>query len=59
MGQAGYVARMGDRRDAHTNLVGGPGGKRPLGASGHRWEDNIKMDIKEVRWGSMGWINLA
>jgi hypothetical protein len=53
------VARMGDRRDARTILVGRPEGKRPLGASRRRWEDNIKMNVQEVRWGSMGSINLA
>ena len=42
------MVRMGDRRDAHTNLVGGPEEKRPLGASRRRWEDNIKKDVKEV-----------
>jgi len=39
--------------------VGKPGGKRPLGRSRRRWEDNIKMDFQEVGWGSMDWIDLA
>jgi hypothetical protein len=30
--------------------VGNPEGKRPLGRSRHRWEDNIKMDLREIRW---------
>jgi hypothetical protein len=34
-------------------------GKRPLGRPGSRWEDNIKMDLQEVRCGSMDWIELA
>jgi len=31
--------------------MGKPGGKRPLGRPGLRWEDNIKMDFQEVKWG--------
>jgi len=34
-------------------------GKRPLGRPGHRWEDNIKMDLKEVGCGGKDWIDLA
>jgi hypothetical protein len=51
----GYVARMGEYRV----LVGKPEGQRQLGRPGHRWEDNIKMDLQEVRCGSMDWIDLA
>jgi len=40
-------------------LVGKPEGKRPLGRPRHRWEDNIKMDLQEVGWGCMNWIDLA
>jgi hypothetical protein len=36
-----------------------PEGQRPLGRPGHRWEDNIKMDLMEVRCGGMNWIDLA
>ena len=39
--------------------MGKPEGKRPLGRPLRRWEDNIKMDIKEVGYGSMDWIDLA
>jgi hypothetical protein len=39
--------------------VGKPKGTRPLGRPKHRWEDNIKMHLREVGWGSMDWINLA
>jgi hypothetical protein len=42
----GYVGRMGDRRGAYRVLVGKPEGKRPLGISRHRWEDNIKIDFE-------------
>jgi hypothetical protein len=40
-------------------LVGKPEGKRPLGRPKRRWEDNIKMDLQEVGYGSMDWIYLA
>jgi hypothetical protein len=40
-------------------LVGKPAGKRPLGRTWHRWEDNIKMALQEVRCGGMDWIDLA
>jgi hypothetical protein len=40
-------------------LVGKPEEKRPLGRPKHRWEDNIKMDLKEVGCGGMDWIELA
>jgi hypothetical protein len=39
--------------------VGKPEGKRPLGISSRRWEDNIKMDLQEVGCGGMDWIELA
>jgi hypothetical protein len=45
------VARMGERRGAYRALVGKPEGRRPLGRPRRRWEDNIKMDVREVRWG--------
>jgi hypothetical protein len=48
---------MGESRGAYRALVGKPEGKRPLGRPRRRWEDNIKMDLLEVRWGSWtGWI---
>jgi hypothetical protein len=36
--------------NAHAILVGRPEGKKPLGRPRHRWEDNIKMDIREIEW---------
>jgi hypothetical protein len=39
-------------------LVGRPDGKRQRGRPGRRWEDNIKIDLKEVEWGVMDWIVL-
>jgi hypothetical protein len=38
---------------------GGEIRKRPLGRPRHRWEDNIKMDLQDVEWGGMDWIDLA
>jgi len=55
---AGYVALMGEGRGVHRVLVGKPEGKRPLGRPRRRWEDNIKMHIREV--GGVGdWMELA
>jgi hypothetical protein len=39
--------------------VGKSEAKRPLGRPRPRWEDNIKIDLKEIWWGSMDWIDLA
>ena len=40
-------------------LVETPEGKRPLGRCRHRWEDSVKMDLQELGWGGMDWIDLA
>ena len=50
---------MGKSRGVYRVLMGKPKGKRPLGRPRHRWEDNIKMDLQEVRYGGMNWIDLA
>jgi hypothetical protein len=50
---------MGEKRNAYKILVGKPQGKRPLGRPRHRWVDNIKMDLKEIGWDGMDWIDLA
>jgi hypothetical protein len=44
---AGHAARMGEKRTAYRILVGKAEGKRPLGRPRRRWEDNIKMDLRE------------
>ena len=54
-----HVIRMGERRGAYGVLVGMPEGKRPLGRPRLRWEDNIKVNFKDVRWEVMDWIVLA
>jgi hypothetical protein len=50
---------MGEGRGAYRVLVGRPEGRRPLGRPRHRWEVNIKMDLQEVGWGGMDWIDMA
>jgi hypothetical protein len=50
---------MGEGRGVYRVLVGKPEGKRPLGRPRRRWEDNIKMDLQEVGFGGMDWIELA
>jgi hypothetical protein len=50
---------MGESRGVCRILVGNREGKRPLGRPRHRWEDNIKMDLKEVESEGMDWIELA
>ena len=49
---------MGKRIGVYRVLVGKPEGKRLLGRSRSRWEDNIKMDIQEVGCGGMDWIDM-
>jgi len=56
---AGHVARMEDRGGVYRVLVGKPEGKRPLGITRRRWDNNIKMDLQEVGCGGMDWIELA
>jgi hypothetical protein len=56
---AGHVTRMGKGRGVYRVLVGRPEGKRPLGRPGRRWEDNIKMDLREIRIDAANWIQLA
>ena len=58
MGRAGHVARMVEGRVVHRVLVGKPAGKRPLGRPRRRWEDNIKMDLREEGGGG-DWMELA
>ena len=45
---AGHVARKGEGRGVYRVLVGKPEGRRPLGRPRRRWEDNIRMDLREV-----------
>jgi hypothetical protein len=50
---------MGEGRSIYTVLVGRPEGKRPLGRPRRRWEDNIKMDLRETGIDGSNWIHLA
>ena len=53
------MARMGERRDVYRVLVGKPEGKRPFGRPMRRWEDNMMMDLQEVRGGCGDWMELT
>ena len=53
------MARMEEGRGVHKVLVGKPEGKRPLGRTRRRWEDNIKVDLREVGGGLGDWMELA
>jgi hypothetical protein len=46
-------------RNVYKMLVGNPAGRRLLGRTNHRWEDNIKMNLGEVSWEDVDWIHLA
>jgi hypothetical protein len=50
---------MGNKSNAYRIFVGKPGGKRPLGRRRYRWVDNIKMDLREISWGGVDWIDMA
>jgi hypothetical protein len=50
---------MGEKRNAYRILVGNPEEKRPLGRPRRRWVDSIKMDLREIGWDAMDWIDLA
>jgi hypothetical protein len=50
---AGHVVRMGEERNEYKVLMGNPEGKRSLGRPRHRWENGIRMDLREIGWGSV------
>jgi hypothetical protein len=53
---------MGEERGVHRVLVGKPEGKSSLGRPSHRWEDNIKIDLQEVKEGGgtgWGWLRIG
>jgi hypothetical protein len=54
-----YVARMRKGRGLFRVLMGKSEGKRPLGRSSRRWENNIKMDLQDMGCGGMDWVELA
>jgi hypothetical protein len=60
----GHVAHIGEERrgeekNVYRVLMGKPEGKRPLGRPRCRWENGIRMDLREIGWGSVDWIQLA
>jgi hypothetical protein len=50
---------MGEGRGVYRVLLGRPEGKRPLGRPRCRWEDNVKMDLRETGINGVNWIQLA
>jgi hypothetical protein len=56
---AGHVARIGEESKVYRVLVGKPEGKRPRGRPRRRWEDGVRMDLMEIGWGNVDWIQLA
>jgi hypothetical protein len=55
----GDLARMGSKRNTYSVLMEQPGGKRPLGRPRRRWVDNTEMDLRDVGWGCMDWVDLV
>jgi hypothetical protein len=53
------MERMGEERKLYVILVEKPEGKRPLGRPCHRWEDGLRMDLKETDWVGVDWNRLA
>jgi hypothetical protein len=54
-----HIAHMGKMINAYSILIGNPEGKRPLGRPSRRWEDNIRMGVRERDCEGMDWIHLA
>jgi hypothetical protein len=55
----GHVERIGKLRHTYNILVGKYERKRPLVRPRSRWEDNIRMDVREIGWEGVDWIHLA
>jgi hypothetical protein len=58
-GGLGHVTRMGEERKVYKVLVGKLEGKRPLGRPRRRWEDGIRMDLREIGLGGVDWLRLS
>jgi hypothetical protein len=56
---AGNVTRVGEMRNAYKILIGNHEGKRPLGGSRHKREDNVRVNLREIDWEWVNWIHLA
>jgi hypothetical protein len=59
MGWGGHVAWMGEMGNAYIILVGKPEEKRPLGRPRHKWQGNIRIDLRELRWENVDWMHRA
>jgi hypothetical protein len=55
----GECSTNGEKRNAYRILIGRPEGKRPLGRPRHRWVDNIIMELGEMEWVGVDWIDMA
>jgi hypothetical protein len=56
---SGHVARLVAKMNLHRILVGKPEGKRPIERPSDKWVENIKIDLREIGWDGMEWIDLA
>jgi hypothetical protein len=56
---ARHVTRRGETRNAYRILVGEPEEKRPLGRAKSRWVDSIKMDLRDIGWDGVDWIDMG
>jgi hypothetical protein len=54
----GRECSTNEKRNAYM-ILGNSEGKKPLGRPRRRWVDNIKLDLKEIGWGGVDWIDLA
>jgi hypothetical protein len=55
----GNVARIWEKRNAYKILVGMPEGKRPMGRPRRKSVDNVRMDLRELEWNGVDWIDMA
>jgi hypothetical protein len=55
----GTFGTHGEEREVYKVLIGKPESKRSLGRPRRRWEDGIRMDLREIGWGCVEWIQLA
>jgi hypothetical protein len=53
------LSRTEEVRNVYRSLVGKPEGQTPLGRPRHRWEDNIRMDLREIGWEGVDWMHVA
>jgi len=55
----GHIACIGEMRNAYKMLIRIPEEKTPLVRARHKWEDNIRVDLREVGWENVEWMHLA